>query len=207
MPHKDFTFFKHQAFWWYFAGTVLHSFGFFLPSLWIPTFASDYNFPTVAGPLALAIYNVSAFTGTICQGWLVDRYHVKVDLSIITIVGATSIFLFWGLSSVQPLFYIFAIVWGFSGGAYNATWAGFAFDLSSEGFDVDTMFIITLMVTAKGVASLTSGPLSEALYGLQLGSSAGFAYGGGYGAIIIYTGICTLLGGIACVRPRTRKSA
>lgn len=204
---KDFTFLKHQCFWWYFAGTVMQSFAFLLPSLWIPTFATDYNFPSLAGPLALALYNIFAFLGTVTQGWLVDRYHVTLDLGIATVVSAIAIFVFWGFATIQPMFYIFAILWGMSGGAYNATWAGFAFDLRSEGFDVDTTFIITLMVLAKGVASVTSGPVSEAMHGLQLGGGAGFAYGGEYGAIIVYTGLCSVLGGIACLRPRRRKLA
>lgn len=202
----DFTFLKHQCFWWYFVGTAMQSFGFFLPSLWIPTFATDMEFPSIAGPLALALYNIFAFLGTVAQGCLVDRYHVTVDLGITTVLSAVAIFIFWGFSTIQPMFYLFAILWGMSGGAYNATWAGFAFDLRAEGFDVDTTFTITLMVLAKGVASMTSGPLSETLHGLRLGGDAQFAYGGSYGVIIIYTGICSLLGGIACLRPRMRKS-
>jgi MFS family permease len=180
----------------------MQSFGFFLPSLWIPTFATDYSFPEVAGPLALALYNVSAFIGTIAQGWLVDQYHVRIDLAFATVLSMVSVFLFWGFATIQPIFYLFAILWGVSGGAYNATWAGYAFDLQAEGFDVDTTFLIALMVTAKGVASITSGPLSEVLYGVDLGRGAGFAYGGPYAAMIIYTGLCSLLGGVACLRPR-----
>jgi MFS family permease len=183
----------------------MQSFGFFLPSLWIPTFATDYSFPTMAGPLALALYNVSAFIGTVAQGWLVDRYHVRSDLAIATVISAISIFVFWGFATMQTMFYLFAILWGASGGAYNATWAGYAFDLKSEGFDVDTTFIISLMVTSKGVASITSGPLSEVLYGLDLGDGAGYSYGGPYAAMIIYTGLCSLLGGVACLRPRKRR--
>lgn len=61
------------------------------------------------------------------------------------------------------------------------------------------------MVTAKGVASITSGPVGEALYGLQIGGGAGSAYGGPYAAMIIYTGFCSLLGGVACLRPRKRR--
>ena len=204
-PRLDFAFLKHDCFWWYFAGTLMQSFGFFLPSLWIPTFATDYSFPAVAGPLALALYNVSAFLGTIAQGWLVDRYHVRIDLAAATVLSVISIFFFWGFATIQPIFHVFAILWGVSGGAYNATWAGYAFDLQAEGFDVDTTFLIALMVTAKGVASITSGPLSEVLYGVDLGGGAAFAYGGPYAAMIIYTGLCSLLGGVACLRPRKRR--
>jgi MFS family permease len=156
-------------------------------------------------PKSVDTYNVFAFLGTIAQGWLVDRYHVRIDLAVATILSVISIFFFWGLATIPPIFYLFAILWGGSGGAYNATWAGYAFDLQREGFDVDTTFLIALMVTAKGVASITSGPLSEVLYGVDLGGGAGFAYGGPYAAMIIYTGLCSLLGGGACLRPRKRR--
>lgn len=199
---KTFSFLRHQSFWWYFAGTVFQSFGFFIPNLWLPTFAADYAFPSVSGPLALAVYNVSAFLGTVAQGWMIDHYHVAVDLAIVTLISSLAIFLFWGLATVFTLYWIFAVLWGLTGGAYNATWAGFAFDLQSEGFEVDTTFVIALMVTAKGVASISSGPISESLYSTKLAEDGSFAYGGDYGAIIVYTGVCALLGGIACLRPR-----
>lgn len=206
-PPKDFSFFRHHTFWWYFAGTVFQSFGFFLPSLWLPTFAVDYAFPSFSGPLALAVYNVAAFLGTIAQGWMIDHYHVTVDLAIVTLVSVLAIFVCLGLATLLPMYYIFAILWGLSGGAYNATWAGYAFDLRSEGFDVDTTFIITLMVAAKGVASITSGPVSEGMYKMSLSGDAGFTYGGDYGVILVYTGVCALLGGIACLKPTKQASA
>ena len=94
---------------------------------------------------------------------------------------------------------MFAILWGLSGGAYNASWAGYASTIKAHGIDVDTTFIISLMVTSKGVASIASGPLSERMFGLRLGSTTAFAYGSDYGAIIIFTGVCSALGGVACV--------
>lgn len=182
-PSLDFAFFKHPTLWWYVAGTAMQSFGFFLPSLWIPTFATDNSFPAVTGPLVLALYNISAFLGTIAQGWLVDSHHVRIDLAVATVLSVVSIFLLWGLATIQPTFYLFAILWGVSGGAYNATWAGYAVDLQAEGFEVDTTFLIALMVAAKGVASITSGPVGEALYGLDLG-------GGARGVRVWWTSCC-----------------
>ncbi|CAK1360848.1 unnamed protein product [Cercospora beticola] len=200
LSREDFAFMARRPFWWYFIGTVVQSLGFFLPSLWMPTFAKYYNFPGFAGPLGVALYYSSSFIGTVVQGWVVDQHGVIISLAITTVVSTISVFVFWGFSTIQPIFYIFAVTFGASGGAYNATWAGFAIDLKKEGFKVDTMFLITLMVFAKGVASLASGPLSGGLHGHGLGTDAGFAYGGPYGVMIVYTGICSLLGGIACVR-------
>ena len=165
----------------------------------MPSFARTFGFPSYSGSLALALYNFSAFLGTVFHGWLVDRLPVFVDLALMTFVSAVAIFLFWGLGTSQAMFYVFAVLWGLSGGAYNASWVGYANAIQAHGIDVNVPFFVSLMVTSKGVASIFSGPLSEGLLKVRLGPGAISAYASEYGALIIFTGICSVLGASACI--------
>lgn len=91
--------------------------GYFVPSLWLPSFARSLNMPSFAGPLSLALYNVAVVFGAVSLGWLVDRCHAATAVLVSTVGQAVAIFVFWGLTSSQPMLYIFAMLWGvFAGG-------------------------------------------------------------------------------------------
>ena len=133
------------------------------------------------------------------QGFLVDRFHVTVPIFMSTSVSTLSILVFWGLTSSQPMLYVFAILWGLSGGGYAAVWSGCAKSMSSSTTNLDTGMVISLMCTGKGIASVVSGPLSEQLLRAGDWQNARFAYGSQYGVVIVFAGITAMLGGTACV--------
>ncbi|KAK3065638.1 hypothetical protein LTR53_018194, partial [Teratosphaeriaceae sp. CCFEE 6253] len=72
----DWSFLRLPPFYIFQAGNIAMSLAYFLPSLWIPSFARDMGMPAFAGPLAICLVNVAACGGYLLQGQLVDRYHV-----------------------------------------------------------------------------------------------------------------------------------
>lgn len=132
-------------------------------------------------------------------GWLTDRHHVTVTLSICTIGTLTTVFLLWSFSVYQPVMYIFAIMYGFFAGAFPATWAGCSHPVRKV-YPVETGMIIAPFTAGKGVASLVAGPLS----GFLVTSDAwkghvGFAYGSGYGYVIVFCGATASFGGLGWI--------
>lgn len=178
----------------------MQSLAYFMPNLWIPTFAQDQNFPAYSGALALCLLNIAACGGYLLQGALVDRFHVTVAIAVATLGSIVAIFLFWGFTSSQVMLYVFAIFWGLSGGGFAGNWSGCAKAMrGSLDANKDTGLVISLMCAGKGVASLISGPLSEQL--LRAGSLDGaeYAYGTQFGVIIMFAGFASMLGGTACI--------
>ena len=195
----DLSFMKKAPFWFFETGNIMASLSYFLPQLWLPSFAVSRGFPSFSGPLALCLLNIAACGGYLLQGMLVDRFHVSIPIMIATLGSVVAIFVFWGLTASQTMLYLFAIIWGLSGGGFAATWSGCATAMRSSCTHLDTGLVISLMCMGKGVASLISGPISEQLLKSSSWQHAGFAYGTQYGGIIVFAGVTALLGGTACV--------
>ncbi|KAF2149437.1 MFS monocarboxylate transporter [Myriangium duriaei CBS 260.36] len=195
----DWSFLKSTSFWFFEAGVIFQGLGFFLPQLWIPSFAASFGFPSYAGPLALSLYNVFAIAGSILTGMLVDRLHVTTAIAIATLGSAVASFVLWGLGTSQPMFYIFTLAWGLFAGGYSTTWSGCAVALRRSGFqNLDTPSVVSLFAAGKGIGSIVSGPLSESLLHLGPIGDARFVYGTSYGNLVVFTGVAAVLGGTAC---------
>lgn len=198
----DISFLKHAQFWVFQTGNILQSLGFFLPTLYIPSFALAIGLPAFAGPLALALFNVAFALGAVLIGVLVDRFHVTVAILTCTIGQMVSIFVFWGLTSSQAMLYMFAMLFGCFGGAFSCTWSGCANAMQRvEGSgNVDISVVVALLAAGKGIGAVISGPLSESLLVADTWKGhAGFAYGSGYGLLLVFTGVSATLGGTAWV--------
>lgn len=195
----DLSFMKQAPFWFFETGNVMASLSYFLPQLWIPSFAISQGFTSFTGPLALCLLNIAACGGYLLQGMLVDRFHVSIPIMIATLGSVIAIFVFWGLTASEPMLYVFAITWGLSGGGFAATWSGCAKAMRNTCAHLDTGLVISLMCTGKGIASLIAGPISEQLLKAGNWDNADFAYGTQYGAIIVFAGITAMLGGTACI--------
>lgn len=104
------------------------------------------------------------------------------------------------------MLYIFAMLFGCFGGAFSCTWSGCAREMQrssssgGENGNVDVSMVVALLAAGKGIGAVISGPLSERLLVLDgWRGRAGFAYGSGYGLLLVFTGVSATLGGTAWV--------
>ena len=198
----EMGFMKKMQFWIFELGNVFQSLGFFLPTLYIPAFALSLGFPDFTGPLALALFNLAFCFGAVLIGTLVDRFHVTVAISVSTIGQMIAVFIFWGLSTSQIMLYFFALLFGCFGGGFSATWSGCvnALQRQEPSGHIDSGLIVSLMAAGKGIGAVISGPLSEWLLSIDTWQGhAGYAYGSGYGVLVVFTGVSATLGGTAWI--------
>ncbi|EMC91513.1 hypothetical protein BAUCODRAFT_80666 [Baudoinia panamericana UAMH 10762] len=195
----DWSFMKLPPFWFFEAGNIMMSLAYPLPNLYIPSYSRNMGMPSFSGPLALCLLNIAACGGYLLQGQLVDRYHVTTAIFVAVAGSVVAVFLFWGLTTSQPMLYVFAVLWGLSGGGFAGNWAGCANALRTTSNSLDTGMVISLMCAGKGIGSVVTGPISEKLLQAGVWRGAGFAYGSQYGAVIVFTGVTALLGGTACL--------
>jgi MFS family permease len=176
------------------SGNIIQSLGFFLPAIYLPTFARSIGAGSIESTVTIILLNGAAFVGCLCMGIATDRYHVTSCLVVSALGSAVGIFLLWGFSTSLAPLYTFCIVYGAFAGCQSSAWSAIVAETQKKRRGADSGFVWACLSAGKGVGNLCSGPLSEAL--LHAGNwSAVFAYGSGYGALIAFTGVTALLSG------------
>ncbi|KAG5925388.1 hypothetical protein E4U42_004340 [Claviceps africana] len=194
------TFVLHQL------ANVVQALGFFLPSIYLPTYASTVL--GAGGPPAAAtilLLNLASTVGCPVMGWLSDRLHVTTCLCIATVGAALSTLLLWGLATSLPLLLVFCGCYGLFAGSYTSAWAGLMRQVTTDAAissayrcdAVDPVMVMSVLAAGRGVGSVLSGPLSQALteHAPWKGEAAA-AYGSGFGPLIVFTGVTAALSGI-----------
>ncbi|RKK86337.1 hypothetical protein BFJ68_g17157 [Fusarium oxysporum] len=95
-------------------------------------------------------------------------------------------------------------------GAFSGTWPGVSRQVasgtlhggSSEDLSFDPVMITGFLIAGRGVGNIVSGPLSEALYKAVPTQNSNIWGLGGYGAIVVFTGITALGGGTSFIWKR-----
>jgi MFS family permease len=176
------------------SGNVIQSLGFFLPSIYLPTFARTLGASAIESTVTIILLNGAGFMGCLTMGVAVDKYNVVYCLLVSAVGSAVGVFLLWGLATSLAPLYLFCIVYGAFAGCQSSAWSAIIRDTKEKRRGADSGMVFACLSAGKGVGNLCSGPLSEAL--LYAGKwRAGMAYGSGYGALIAFTGATALLGG------------
>ena len=199
----DFAFLRTSTFWILQAGNILESLGFFIPNIYLPTYARTLGLSSVAGTVIIALYNTTSVFGQVILGSLIDKLHVTTVILISTLGATASVFLFWGLAVSLPLLCIFALVYGLFAGGFTSTWTGVIKEVQMKANGAEAGMVFGLLSAGRGVGSVVTGALSEGLLrdgGLNGGAKLG--YRTVYGPLIIFTGISAALGGVSWVGRR-----
>ncbi|RFU72056.1 hypothetical protein TARUN_10208 [Trichoderma arundinaceum] len=218
----DWGFMKNRVFAIYQVGNFIEGMGFFLPGIFLPTYAQDVlDAGSFASAATLMVLNIGSVVGPITMGALVDRLHITTCVLISTAGAVFGVFLLWGLGSNIGILYVFSLAYGVFAGSYTTSWPGImkhivkvatAADKTAIGEghldDVhaskyDPLMVISFLSIGRGIGNIVSGPLSEALMkGMPWQGQATGGYGSGYGVLIVFTGVTALMGCLSFVAKR-----
>jgi MFS family permease len=179
---------------------ILEGLGFFLPAIYLPSYAQSLHLPTIAGTVLLATLNIFSVLGSISMGFLCDHLQVTTVISISTIGSVLSVFLFWGFATKLPLLFLFAATYGFFAGSFSAIWSGMMKEVQRVSRDAKMGTLMGLFAAGRGIGAVLSGPVSEillrkdSLNGNDDGEGAKFGYQTKYGVLIVFTGVSALFG-------------
>ncbi|KAF4554141.1 Hypothetical protein D9617_5g070180 [Elsinoe fawcettii] len=182
-------FLRGTAFWIFFIGSLVQSLGYFLPTLYMPSFARAVGLPFLSGTIAVSVTNGSTVVGMLTMGYLSDRLSVTSNMNICAVGTILSVFLFWSFAVYLPVLYIFAVLYGIFAGGSAATWTGCTALLREKWPGTETGMLISLFSLSRGLGSVLSGPLSGALVQGDSWKGAEFAWGSGYGSVIAFSGV------------------
>ena len=139
----------------------------------------------------------------ILLGTLIDRMHVTSVILISTIGATLSVFLFWGLAASLPLLCIFSLIYGLFAGGFTSTYTGIIREVQKRDRRTEAGLVLGLLSAGRGIGSVLSGPLSEALLrDKPWTGEAALGYGTGYGGLIVFTGVSATLGGVSWIGRR-----
>lgn len=186
----DWTFLNTRLFWVYSASNLAMGFGYFFPSLYLPSYATANGMSSTQGALLLAIMSISQVLGQTTFGYLSDR---NLPLDVLTIssplIAGVAAYTCWGLAHNVGLLAVFAIIYGFFGAGYTALWGRMGTKISSEPSAAFTAF--GLLNLGKGVGNVLAGPIGGAL--LKHGVATGEYGAGRYEEVILFVGSAMVL--------------
>lgn len=199
----DFSFLNTKIFGILQACNVIEALGFFLPSIYLPSYARTIGASSVESALTLVVFNVASVFGCVAMGSIVDKYHVTTCIVVSTIGSTIGIFVIWGFSvSLAPL-YVFCIIYGLFAGSFTSTYPGIMRAVQKKKNSAEPVMVFACLAAGRGVGNVASGPLSEILIrGMPWKDQGGFAYGSGYGPLIVFTGVTAFLGGASVLGRR-----
>lgn len=190
---------------------ILEGLGFFLPAIYLPSYAKYLRLPTIASSVLLATLNIFSGLGSIVLGFLCDRLHVTIVITISTLGATLSVFLFWGLATTLPFLVVFAATYSFFAGGFSAIWSGMMKEVQRASRHAKMGALMGLFAAGRGIGAVLSGPISEVLLrrddfnGNGHGGEAKFGYQTKYGVLIIFTGVSALFG-LLCFDAKRRDA-
>lgn len=190
----DMSFWKNRNYLILQSGNVIQSLGYFLPVIYLPTFARSLGATNFEGILTVVLVNAAAFVGCMCMGLAVDKFHVTTCLLVSAVGSTISVFLLWGMSTSLPILYIFCLVYGAFAGCNSSSYSAMVRETRQRIRTADSGMVFACLSAGKGIGNLCSGPLSEALLKAPRWN-ASFVYGSGYGAMVTFTGVTAFVGG------------
>jgi predicted MFS family arabinose efflux permease len=190
IPRTDWSFLQSPLFWVYSISNFLHGLGYFLPSLYLPVYATSAGQSSRQGALLLTLMSVSQTAGQFLFGYLSDR-NLPLNLLVVgsTAVAAGATLTLWGFASSLPPLVVFAMLYGFFGSGFTAMWARMSSATSGNPTTAATIF--TLFNFGKGIGNVLAGPISGQLIS-GASSAASYALQRYLGAVV-FTGACMFL--------------
>ena len=197
----DTSFLRKPLFYVYALSNLFQGFAFFIPGLYLPSFASLLGYSRLDGAILLALNNVAQVLGQVAFGHVSDRMDNVLTLVFLSsFMSAVAALLLWGLARTLVTLIFFSLIYGLFAGGYVVLWQRFGTALTE-----DPRTVYNLMAFGKGVGNIATGPISVALLTKPIVAGYGM---GKYEPLILFLGafmFCSSLGVIGWPLKKRRE--
>jgi len=200
----DFSFFKNRLFLFVAFSNLLQGLGYFIPGIYLPSYATDLGLSSFQATLVLSLLNLTSVFGQVMLGHLADRKGSTMPLFWSTFVGAASVGFLWGFSQNFASLVIFSIVYGLTAGGYSVLLSRFALEITPNDSNAQ-LSMYGIFAFERGIGNIFAGPISSAIV---LAKGAPSTYGmHKYEAMIIFTAITMGLSSLSAFGTITNESS
>ncbi|KAK3631437.1 hypothetical protein LTR22_021077 [Elasticomyces elasticus] len=195
------------------AAVFIQGQGFFLPNMYIPTFAEGLDLSTSSASGLLALLALFQVFGQLWQGWVSDKVNIYLPLSMSALLPGLGALLLWGPAKGYAYLAFFVVLWGLFSASYSVLFTrmcSFLTEVVNESDDRESvnMIIYSFFNFERGVSIVLSGPISSWLVDQSRPINVE-QYGlGRYASVTWFTTICMLassLVGIGWLWNRSKK--
>ncbi|KAK5679598.1 hypothetical protein LTS10_008419 [Elasticomyces elasticus] len=140
--------------------------GFFLPNMYIATFAEGLGLSTSSSSGLLALLALFQVFGQLWQGWVSDKVNIYLPLSISALLPGLGALLLWGPAKGYAYLAFFMVLWGLFSASYSVLFTrmcSFLTEVVDESDDRESvnMIIYSFFNFERGVSIVLSGPVSS----------------------------------------------
>ena len=192
----DWSFLKKPLFYFYSLSNVFQSFGWFIPLMFLPTYASDLELSEEMGALLISCISLASIGSCLLLGHLSDG-RVSLNLLAFTssFVIACAVFLFWGFAHTLAFLIALSIIFSSFGAGWEVLWARMSTSVTNNPGAIMTSFGI--LSCQRGVANVLAGVISPYL---TTGAIVEYEYGmSKYMPLVLFTGSALLLSALTIV--------
>ncbi|GAB1521354.1 hypothetical protein RhiTH_004448 [Rhizoctonia solani] len=202
----------NKSFWLLLCVTALQGFAYFLPIVYLPTFAQDMMLSDSQASLTLALLNGSSLISRIALGHLSDILNPWVLATSTLAATSAATFVLWGaLVTTIGTLSAYSILFGALAGGFSSLWTGFVRPIARDDTTAATSMLGMLMLS-RGLGNVLSTPISSVLIGGSMRDYAhsGLQNGSRWASLIIYIGTvfagATSIGLFGWLRDRNTRS-
>ncbi|KAM0747067.1 MFS general substrate transporter [Meredithblackwellia eburnea MCA 4105] len=169
----DFKHFKDPAFTFYIVGAFLIIWGLYTPMFYLQSYAVKNGVDQNSAFYALSILNAASLFGRLIPNYLADKYGPLTILTPNCILSGILIFLWLPMGKSEAGVIIFAILFGFTSGAYQSMFPASIASMTPQMNQIGIRIAMAFLMV--GFAGLTGTPISGAIITHQKGSYVGAA--------------------------------
>lgn len=197
----DISFLSQPLFYCFALSNLFQGLGFYIPSLYLPTFASMLDLSSTMGALVLAANNLASVIGQVSFGYMSDHIHnILILVFISSFTSCLAVFILWGFAHSLGTLLAFSFIYGWFAGGFVVFWPKFGSVLSE-----DPQPIYSLMAFSKGIGNIVIGPISAALLTGPVSSGYGLSR---FQPLIFLLGTCMFCSSLGILGwPLKRRSA
>jgi MFS family permease len=190
MSRTNWSFLKKPLFWVFCMSTMVQGLAFFIPPVFLPSYAADIGLSSTQGALLLALMSAAQVLGQFAFGYLSDnRFPVSALVLICLIFSAGATFIFWGLSKSLPMLGVFSVIYGIFAYGFGTMRVAMGMAVSDDQSSVVATYAI--LVFLQGIGNVLVSPISASL--ISNGIALDEFGASSYKWLIFFTGGCMVL--------------
>lgn len=180
----------NRSFWLLLLVTTLQGFAYFLPTVYLPTFAQDMKLNDNQASLAVALLNGSSVISRVGMGLLSDAFSPWILSTLTLAATSAATFVLWGaVTTTLATLSVYAVLFGALAGGFSSLWTGFVRPIAKDDPTAATSMLGMLMLS-RGLGNVLSTPISSALISGSMRDYVrfGLQHGSRWANLIVYVG-------------------